>query len=50
MTEHAVRTREQSRPTTSTAPWPTSPINDYDAALAAGGRDNGKPGPRPYYH
>lgn len=22
----------------------------YDAALAAGGRDNGKPGPRPHYH
>jgi catechol 2,3-dioxygenase-like lactoylglutathione lyase family enzyme len=22
----------------------------YEAALAAGGRDNGKPGPRPHYH
>lgn len=22
----------------------------YKAALAAGGRDNGKPGPRPHYH
>ena len=22
----------------------------YDAAIAAGGRDNGKPGPRPQYH
>jgi catechol 2,3-dioxygenase-like lactoylglutathione lyase family enzyme len=22
----------------------------YTAALAAGGRDNGKPGPRPHYH
>jgi catechol 2,3-dioxygenase-like lactoylglutathione lyase family enzyme len=22
----------------------------YDAAIAAGGRDNGKPGPRPEYH
>ncbi|VXB16487.1 VOC family protein [Massilia sp. 9I] len=22
----------------------------YQAALAAGGRDNGKPGPRPHYH
>jgi len=22
----------------------------YEAALAAGGKDNGKPGPRPHYH
>ena len=22
----------------------------YEAAIAAGGRDNGKPGPRPHYH
>ncbi|MBO6636413.1 MAG: VOC family protein, partial [Parvibaculum sp.] len=22
----------------------------YEAAMSAGGRDNGKPGPRPHYH
>ena len=42
----------RARRSTSRSPRRTGPTVDafYDAALEAGGTDNGAPGPRPQYH